>query len=132
MRTLVVEDDFTSRRLLQRFLATYGECDSAVNGLEAVKAFQESLQRGDRYDLVCLDIRLPEKDGQTVLKEIREIEAAQGIGGLDASKVVMTTSVGDAKNVCEAFASQCDGYLVKPYDNSKVGAQLRELGLLKA
>ncbi|MEW6515436.1 MAG: response regulator [candidate division FCPU426 bacterium] len=131
MRTLVVEDDFTSRKLLQRFLAFYGECDVAVNGTEAVEAFRESLKRGDRYDLICLDIRLPEKNGHEVLEEIRRIEAERGINGLDASKVIMTTAAGDAKSVCSAFRSQCDGYLVKPYDRSKMAVQLKELGLIK-
>ncbi len=36
MRILIVEDDFTSRKLLQRLLSQYGECDIAVNGEEAV------------------------------------------------------------------------------------------------
>jgi len=40
MRTLIVEDDFTSRYLLQSFLAPYGECHSALNGREAVDAFR--------------------------------------------------------------------------------------------
>ena len=39
MRTLIVEDDFTSRLLLQSLLAQYGECHIAVNGREAVEAF---------------------------------------------------------------------------------------------
>jgi two-component system chemotaxis response regulator CheY len=38
MRTLIVEDDFTSRLLLQTFLSRYGECHVAINGKEAVEA----------------------------------------------------------------------------------------------
>jgi two-component system chemotaxis response regulator CheY len=37
MHTLIVEDDFTSRLLLQTFLSRYGECFVAVNGQEAVE-----------------------------------------------------------------------------------------------
>ena len=40
MRTLIVEDDFASRLLLQTFLSRYGECHIAVNGKEAVAAFR--------------------------------------------------------------------------------------------
>jgi len=47
MRTLIVEDDFTSRLLLQSFLAQYGECHIAVNGMEAIAAFRASQQSGN-------------------------------------------------------------------------------------
>lgn len=130
MRTLVVEDDFTSRRLLQRFLAFYGECDVAVNGVEAVTAFQRGLADRTRYDLVCLDINLPEKNGHEVLKEIRELEKKKNLLGTDAAKIVMTTSAGDAKNIMPAFRSQCDGYLVKPFDCNLLVDQLKALGLV--
>ena len=40
MKTLIVEDDFTSRLLLQASLSAYGECHIAVNGKEAVEAFR--------------------------------------------------------------------------------------------
>ena len=42
MRTLIVEDDFTSRLLLQTVLSRYGECHVAINGKEAVEAFRMS------------------------------------------------------------------------------------------
>ena len=50
MKTLIVEDDFTSRRLLQRFLAPFSDCDVAVNGKEAVEAFRLALEAGQPYD----------------------------------------------------------------------------------
>ncbi len=64
MRILVVEDDFISRRLLCRFLERFGECDVAINGNEAVNAVEHALQAGAHYDLICLDIMMPEMDGQ--------------------------------------------------------------------
>jgi len=130
MKTLVVEDDFTSRKLLQRFLSQYGECDVAVSGTEAVEAFQNALEER-RYDLVCLDIKLPNKDGQKVLTEIREMEKAKGILGLEGAKIIMTTACGDSKNVIPAFRAQCDAYLVKPFDCPKLLGDLKSLGLVK-
>src|SRR5208282_338399 len=71
MRTLIVEDEFTSRLLLQSFLSQYGECHIAVNGREAVAAFRTACESGQAYDLICMDIMMPEMDGQTAVREIR-------------------------------------------------------------
>ena len=130
MRSLVAEDDFTSRKLLQRFLASCGICDTAANGAEAVDAFREAMEEGEAYDLVCLDIMMPEKDGQTALKEIREIEEENGIRGLDCAKIIMATALGDSKNVMEAFRSQTDAYIEKPVDKKKLMKELKSLGLI--
>ena len=54
LRILLVEDDFASRLLLQTFLSRHGECHVAVNGREAVEACRTSLERGRRYDLICM------------------------------------------------------------------------------
>lgn len=131
MKTLVVEDDFTSRRLLQRFLSQYGECDVAVNGNEAVSAFRRAMETGEKYDLVCLDIHLPGKNGHDVLNEIRNHEKELGMIGLAGAKIIMTTVCNDSKNVLPAFRSQCDAYLVKPFDCKKLLCELQGLGLIK-
>jgi len=130
MRTLIVEDDFICRNVLQRFLSPYGECDIAVNGHEAVKAFDMAIQHGPRYDLICLDIMMPEMDGQAVLSAVRGIERQRGIGGHDGVKIIMTTALSDPKNVMQSFREQCDGYLVKPIDRLKLVQMLSELRLI--
>lgn len=58
MKSLIVEDDFTSRLLMQKFLAPYGESHVAVNGKEAVAAFKNAISLGEPYHLVCLDIMI--------------------------------------------------------------------------
>ena len=78
MRTLIVEDDFTSRLLLQSLLAQYGECHIAVNGREAVEAFRSARESGQVYNLICMDIMMPEMDGQTAVNNIRALEEAGG------------------------------------------------------
>jgi len=130
MKTLIVEDDFICRNVLQKFLSPHGECDIAVNGTEAVKAFSMAMQQGPRYDLICLDIMMPEMDGQAVLSTVRGIEKERGIGGHDGVKIIMTTALNDPKNVMQSFREQCDGYLVKPIDKLKLMQMLSELRLI--
>ncbi len=130
MRILIVEDDFASRKLMQKFLSPYGVCEVVVDGEEAVNAFQDSLEQEQFFDLVCLDIMLPKMDGQKVLKAIREMEAARGILGRDGTKVIMTTALSDTSNIISAFRSQCEGYVTKPVSRQRLLTEMRELGLL--
>ena len=130
MRTLIAEDDLTSRKLLKRLLEAHGECDAVEDGQKAVDAYRASLDGGQPYDLVCLDIMMPEKDGQIVLREIRALEARKGIAVGMGAKVIMTTALGDPKNVMLSFREQCDAYLVKPIENAMLLEHLQQLGLV--
>lgn len=53
MKTLIVEDDFTSRLLLNEILKGYGAVDVAVNGKEAIAAVASAMDGGNPYDLVA-------------------------------------------------------------------------------
>jgi two-component system chemotaxis response regulator CheY len=138
MRTLIVEDDFTSRLLLQSFLSKYGECHLAVNGKEAVAAFRTAQQSGKEYDLICMDIMMPEMDGQTAVKEIRTMEkdgssspeSGANLVMKDNTKIIMTTALDDVKNVVESFKSLCDAYLIKPIDTAKLLGHMRDFHLI--
>jgi two-component system chemotaxis response regulator CheB len=130
VRTLIVEDDYASRKLFRAILVPYGRVDVAVNGREAVESFQLALEEGSPYDLVCLDIMMPEMDGQQALKMIREIEEERGILGGAGAKVVMLTALGGQEQVRLAFREQCEGYLVKPVTRDRLLRTVRELGLI--
>jgi two-component system chemotaxis response regulator CheY len=130
MKTLIVEDDFVSRLLLQASLTPYGECHIAVNGREAVEAFRAAREQGQRYDLVCMDIMMPEMDGQEALRQIRKLEDDADILSGDAVKVVMTTALDDIGNVMTAFKGLCDAYLMKPIEKAKLLAKLKSLHLI--
>lgn len=128
---LIVEDDQTSQLVMSGLLKPYGQSSIAKNGKEAVRIFSEKLARGERFDLVCMDIMMPEMDGQQALKEIRELESQQGIAGLEGAKIIMTTALSDSKSLMTAFREQCEAYIVKPVTKEKIVEQLTSLGLLK-
>jgi len=130
MRTLIVEDDLTSRLLLQTILSRYGECHVAINGKEAVEAFRLSQQEGKRYDLICMDIMMPEMDGQAALREIRALEEGAGILSSSGAKIIMVTALDDVKNVVSSFQSLCDAYVFKPVDTTQLLNHLKSLALV--
>jgi two-component system, chemotaxis family, chemotaxis protein CheY len=130
MKTLVVDDDATSRFYLQEILTSYGEVHSCVDGAEAVQAFQRSLDLGSPYQLICLDIMMPSTSGLLALQEIRQAEERGNRGYGPRARVLMITALGDSKTVVTAFHQQCDGYLVKPVDKAKLLNHLRSLALI--
>jgi two-component system, chemotaxis family, chemotaxis protein CheY len=130
MRFLIVEDDFTSRLMLQRIVKPYAQCDLAVNGEEAVQAFKMAHEEGQPYDLVLMDIMMPIKDGQQALMEIREFERSQDISPKDEVRVIMLTALGDPKNVVDAYyKGGASSYLVKPIDKGLLLEVIRNTGL---
>lgn len=130
MRILIVEDEASSRHILNSYLNPYGECDNAGDGTEAVDAVKRSLESNSPYDLITLDIKLPNMNGMEVLNEIRRLEDEKGIPLGDGAKVIMTTALDDHKKVMEAFRNQCEVYLVKPIDKQKLIEHLQQLGLI--
>lgn len=130
MKTLIVEDDFTSRLLLQEILKRYGALHVAVNGKEAVEAVRIALDEGEPYDLVCLDIMMPEMDGQQALREIRAMEESRRVPARDGAKVFMTSALDRVNDVSRAFQGLCDAYLVKPIERAKLLEQLEAFKLV--
>lgn len=132
MKSLIVEDDFTARKLMQVYLEKLGECFIAVNGKEAVDAFSEALDGSQPYDLICLDIMMPEMDGMEALKNIRRIEEEyQKITELSAVKVIMTTARDQSKDVFGAFNVGCEAYMIKPIRKDNLFNEIAKLGLIE-
>ena len=131
MNILIVEDDFVSRTVIHEILSPFGVCDLAADGREALMAFEQTLQSGDHYDLVCLDIMMPIMDGTQALMGIRELEERFRIHGTSRSKIVMTTALDSMDQVFKAFRLQCDAYLTKPISRAKILNQLRKLHLVE-
>ena len=131
MKSLVVEDDFTSSLLLQEILKKYGPCQTAPDGQKALEAVRAASESGAPFDLICLDIMMPEMDGQQALQQIRALEKAQRDVSRSGAKIIMTTALSDPKNVVEAFSGLADAYLVKPIDKARLLEELRKLKLIE-
>ncbi|MGN0403539.1 MAG: response regulator [Acetatifactor sp.] len=130
MKTLLAEDDFASRKFMDKYLSQYGECDVTVDGEEAVDAYMMALEDGDPYDLVCLDVMMPVLDGYQVLKAIRDIEVERGTPKEKRVKIIMTTALNEERNVKKAFELGCEAYSGKPIDVDRFEQVLRKLGLI--
>ena len=128
MKTLILEDDYAGRLVLQRMLLEFGEVDLAVNGKEALQLFTAAHTQGVPYELIFLDLMVPEISGQTVLREMRSFEQQKGITKDHAARIIMMTALSDKENVVTAIKNGCDSYLVKPVRVEHVREQLHKFG----
>jgi two-component system response regulator QseB len=115
MRVLVVEDD----RMIAKGLHTALKQDGyAVDGVSDGRSASEAL-RSSRFDVVLLDLGLPERDGLEVLRELR----SRG----DATPVIIVTARDDVQNRIQGLDAGADDYIVKPFDLDEVAARMRSV-----
>jgi len=130
MKILIAEDDPVSSLLLQTLLQDLFQIREPLhtvqNGKEAVAAVQLSLEKEAPYDLICLDLMMPEMNGHEALKEIRALEENRR----RSTRILMVTALTDLPNVITAYRARCDGYLGKPLQKSHLWTELRRLKLL--
>jgi len=131
LKALVIDDDIVCRDRLKMLLEDFFDCTFACNGKEGLKMYEKSLDQRNPYDLITLDINMPEMNGHETLEAIREVEEQRGIQGLDVVKVIMTTSENSSKHVFAAFREGCEAYVVKTAMGAKLLDTVVELGLLK-
>ncbi len=130
MKILIMEDDFTSATVLQKILSEFGDVTIASDAKEAVAIYLDNFSKGGHFDLICLDIMVPEIDGQEVLKIIRNHEIEHGNNSLlKRSKIVMITALNDIENLMESFREQCEGYIIKPFSREKIRRTLDQLSI---
>ena len=104
---LVVDDQPDIRELLNTVLELRGvEVEQAVGGPEAL----EVLTRPDQFDLILLDVQMPEMDGWDTLTAIRERFGEFG------PRVVLCTVKGHPRDLVHGWTLGCDGYVWKPFD----------------
>ncbi|MCH2204667.1 MAG: response regulator [Lentisphaerales bacterium] len=108
MRVLLIDDSTTMRKIQRRALNSLGieDIDEAPNGKEGVDKLQAE---NYRYNLVMLDMNMPEMGGLEVLKVVRADPNSNNI------PIVMCTSVADKEQVMEAIKSGASNYVVKPF-----------------
>ncbi len=91
MRILVVDDDAPNRKLLKAMVAKLGECETAESGKDAITAFKKAWEEWNPFDLIFLDILMPEMDGSEVLAKFRELEKEKQLPDKLRVKIIMVS-----------------------------------------
>lgn len=118
MRVILIENDKQIRELLPRYFIREGiEAVSAATGYEGLDAIYEG-----KPDIALLDVNLPDIDGWSVLRRIRQSESAD-------MPVIMLTGRGELSDKLLGLEMGADDYIVKPFEPMEVVAQLEAAGV---
>ena len=99
---LVMEDDVSIQELIVEFLKAEGfDVDYANDGLEGIQLFKKK-----EYDLVLLDIMMPNLDGYSVCKMIRQNSNVP---------IIFLTALNEESDQLKGFELECDDYITKPF-----------------
>ncbi len=107
LKVLLVDDSDDNRMLVLSYLKDI-PCTvvEVANGHDAVDQFKES-----NFDLVLMDIQMPEKDGHTATREIREWERTQGV---QESIIIALSAYAMKSEILQSLNSGCNAHLTKP------------------
>jgi len=115
MRILVVEDELKVARFLKKGLEAEGyEVETAADGKSG-----EKLARTEAYDLILLDVLLPQKDGFEILRDLRKDEIR--------TPILMLTARSTTEDIVGGLDQGADDYITKPFAFTELLARIRSL-----
>lgn len=116
MKVLIAEDDYVSRRLLEKCLENWKyEYISTENGAAAWSALQEE----DSPTVAILDWMMPELDGVEVCRLVRQKRMGPYI------YIILLTAKGRKEDVSDGLNAGADDYITKPFDPQELSARIR-------
>ena len=130
LRTLIVEDVHFLALVLQKIIEPFGEVDFAPDGKKAIDLFSEAFIKKNPYNLICLDLLLPEIDGFEVLHHIRHFEDSINVSKNERVKIIIVSALNDKDTVTKVRKAGCDGYIAKPFRKDKILEELQFLHLI--
>lgn len=121
-RVLVADDERINREILSRMLSKCGyQVTSVTNGREALQQIE-----AEQFDLVLLDVVMPEMDGMECLRSIRRIHPVHEL------PVIMVTAEMDREHIVSAFRAGANDYVAKPIDREITMARIATHAQLRA
>lgn len=116
-KILVVDDDIAINELIKINLELFGY--NAITAYDGIQGF--TLAKQELPDLIILDVMMPEVDGYTVAKRIRENSTTKNI------PILMLTALNLLENKIKGFDIGVDDYLVKPFEMEELKVRVRAL-----
>jgi two-component system, chemotaxis family, chemotaxis protein CheY len=111
IKTLIIDDEIQGYTCIKSML---GVCDIVESGLIGVEYAETALKIKSYYNLILLDVVIPDLDGIEVIRKIRDLEKSYNIKSSSEAKVVVVSSRRDEPTILEAFRNGATGGIDKP------------------
>ena len=119
-RVLLAEDEKDARDILSFYLNNlFDDVIIAKNGEEGLEICKEEFKKGNKFDLVITDIKMPKVDGLTMVEEITKLNKEQ--------KYIIVSAYKDEEYLLKAIGLNIAGYFVKPLDVDKMMEMLKQI-----
>jgi signal transduction histidine kinase/CheY-like chemotaxis protein len=123
LQILLADDNAVNQTVAKRMLEKLGYVVTlAGNGKEALDSFKARRQASRAFDLVLMDVQMPEMDGLEATRAIREWEA-----GKPRTPVIALTAHAMASHRAECLAAGMDSYITKPLQLNQLVAEIERL-----
>ena len=123
MRILLIDDEPVALTKLELMLTNVGICDTASSGIAATECFVKAINDNQPYDLITIDIELPDITGLELLNRFCQLEQKNGI---TPAKKIMVTAHSNVDYVVKA-KNKCDAFVVKPLRKATLLDKIKEL-----
>lgn len=128
VRVLVVDDSRTNRQiLLHQTVAWNMRATEAESGVRAIELMREAAAQGDPFNIIILDLMMPDMDGLEICRRVRELSDAI------PPYIILLTAMRNKEDVVNGIRAGANDYLTKPFHRDElrvrigVGAQMIEL-----
>lgn len=130
LNILIVDDDEITQFHASQLLLPLGRNRLACSGEDAIARVRESIESGERYDLILMDVMMPGLGGLKAVSEIVGLYNEHRVPLERRPKIVMLSSVEERETQIDAlYACGADVYLTKPLDDLVLRKALAGLGL---
>ena len=130
MRTLIVDNDEASRAALKAVLQDLSDCAEALDHESALSLFRESHTTGEPFDLVTLDMGMPQPREESIIKELRGIEDQLRIDPARRACILVITDLAERQLKTDCIMHGCDDFIEKSVETRFILDKLAQFGLV--
>lgn len=115
LHVLIVDDNSTNRTVLTKLVSGFGcRVEATDSGQAGIELLHDAFERNDPFQVLLLDMQMPEQDGQQTAQLIKTDSDLQSL------KILILTSIGQRGDANRFAEMGCDGYLLKPIKQSQL------------
>jgi HD-like signal output (HDOD) protein len=127
MKTLIVDDEAISRTILTDIMAPLGKVVATGKGKAAIDLYRGALEDSAPFDVMILDISMPDLDGREVLRTIRTLQRSRKVPR--TTRIVVASARMNRSVIQECIDLGCHDYITKPVSQTRLLKRLHNLGL---